>query len=285
MNIVTRISCIFQIRLFGKMRFIDKYKNQYEIHKNQRWMRTVNKGVHSDDNGQLMVIRSMIRNLIAKKPNINMIDIGACVGVVSFSASSVLRDCDRVFCIEPEKSNFDCLLKNMKLNSSLKPQIFPFNIAISDFDGKAYLSINANNYGGHKITSSDLNEDKNLQEVECQSLSSFCESQNIEVLDILKIDAEGHDAKIILSSANLFRQNRVILLFVECEERDQEFLKLESFLRDCDYLLFYVARDSMLVHSTYNRWNQYASRKPLNMLAILSSQRWLLTNSEVIIRD
>jgi FkbM family methyltransferase len=274
-----KILCALQIGLLGRMNFKDKYGNHYVIPKNQRWRRTLNKGVHTDDDGLLMISQALVRNFIIKKANINIIDIGACVGVVSLSVAKMLRDVDKVFCIEPEKANYDLMLTNIELNHHLRVNITPFNIAIGDFDGEIYLSINHNNYGGHQIA---LEKKKDAQKIGCLKLSSFCESHDINEIDILKIDAESYDTKIIMSSKDLFQQEKVISLFVECQ-KNEEFFEIEAFLKDCGYLLFYVVRDSKEVHSSYSDWKQYESRTPLNMLAILESQYPILTNSDVVI--
>jgi FkbM family methyltransferase len=53
--------------------------------------------------------------------------------------------------------------------------------------------------------------------VQCQTVDQFCIDQHIESIDLLKIDAEGHDVKVLDGARNALIQRSVGFVFVEFE--------------------------------------------------------------------
>ena len=94
---------------------------------------------------------------------------------------------------EASGSSFQTILKNDKMwNSSRKKILNLFNI----FNKKK------------------LKEFEKI-EVKTNTIDNFCKTKKIKNIDLLKIDAEGHEEYILKGSINLFKKNLVNIIYVE----------------------------------------------------------------------
>lgn len=129
------------------------------------------------------------------KPNYTVIDIGGQAGFFSTMASKIVGNNGKVYVFEPSKSNFNELIKNVKLNN-LK-NIVAHNLAVSKSEGKLKFFISEENVGAHSLLN-DAN--KRFTEVKSTSLKKiFCEN-NLKKVNFLKMDCEGSEYEILLES-------------------------------------------------------------------------------------
>jgi len=116
-----------------------------------------------------------------------IIDCGANVGELNISLK--LRGLNvRYFGIEPDKSTFECLLKN-KLSEGAKFK----NIALSNSNGNEKLFLD--NLGGNSSIIFFGNDEYDL--VETKTLDSFNISEKIK---LFKIEAEGYEPEVLEGS-------------------------------------------------------------------------------------
>jgi len=142
------------------------------------------------------------------KPDHIIIDIGAHIGTFSMlAASKVSYGC--VFAIEACKSSFDCLKKNIELNNI--KNIIPEHLAVYDNFGtiRLYHDLNAGNWGNTVVRGvSDR-----FEECPSDSLEDFMEHHNIECCHFLKMNCEGSEFKIILSTPEqTLRKIKILLI-------------------------------------------------------------------------
>ena len=52
-------------------------------------------------------------------------------------------------------------------------------------------------------------------EVKTNTIDNFCKSKKIKNIDLLKIDAEGHEEYILKGAINLLKKNCVNIIYVE----------------------------------------------------------------------
>ncbi|MHC5673729.1 FkbM family methyltransferase [Nostoc sp.] len=129
-----------------------------------------------------------------------IIDIGANSGLYSLIAKSV-NPTSKVYAFEPLKE-FDTLIKqNIELNDY---DIKVINNAVSDITGLADFYVPQDNQGN--IYSSTLSIKHYLQhqqskpivyQVNVTTLDDFVKENNLQTIDLIKIDAEGHDLNIL----------------------------------------------------------------------------------------
>lgn len=133
---------------------------------------------------------------LSKIVNPTIIDIGANIGAFTLFADYVL-DKPKIFSYEPELNNFLLLKANIELvktNGRLKA----FKNAVYGKAGKATLSIAGISSGKNSIEMDQLSGESEI--VECITLSSIFESNQIDHCDLLKIDCEGSEYELLLNT-------------------------------------------------------------------------------------
>ncbi len=136
--------------------------------------------------------------------NSTIIDIGANIGVYSLFAASAKNTV--VYAFEPDPSNFELLVKNVRLNK-LEKRIIPFNLAVGSEKGKRTLYLGEAPFHSFcPVSESPFNAlypshsggaKQNSIEVACVSLKDIFDKNKISHCDILKIDCEGAEYEIL----------------------------------------------------------------------------------------
>jgi len=124
-----------------------------------------------------------------------VIVIGAHIG--GFSCFAARNGATKVYCYEPSRSNFELLVKNIKLNH-LENIVFPRNIALSSKKEKRLLYIPTpfSNTGRRGFYYS---RDKKTETVQCDTLENVFIEENIKSCDFIKSDCEGGEYAIFLN--------------------------------------------------------------------------------------
>lgn len=124
-------------------------------------------------------------------PKLTILDIGAYEGEFAFYS---LNCADKIYCFEPDPVPFAELKRRVE-DFSLGDKIQIYPIALSD--SKGIKKFNATHEGGSRI------EELGTLEVETMTLAEFMKENNIEHVDILKVDIE--DGEIALFNSPDFK--------------------------------------------------------------------------------
>lgn len=126
-------------------------------------------------------------------------DIGSHVGIFTVKASRLVGSSGVVYAFEPEPENFMLLKRNVALNRALN--VKTFNKAVSSQNGMLYLYV-------HPIettwSSVQYAKEGTIQmSVPSITLDQIMQNDDIQEVDLLKIDVEGHELEV-LRGANRF---------------------------------------------------------------------------------
>jgi len=142
--------------------------------------------------------------------NINLfVDVGAHEGETSNLFSKYLN-IKKIYCLEPSSINY----KNLKKKIAKKENIFLFNFGLGDRDGEADFNqleesssstlVQLNQKSKYfikkkKILNLFIKKKFKIfsQKVNIIKLKNFMRNNSIEYIDILKIDTEGYEMKVI----------------------------------------------------------------------------------------
>ena len=134
------------------------------------------------------------------------IDIGANDGVLFSNTYKFAKNGARGLCVEPSKNSY----KKLRLNHLFHRNMFCIHAAISNFNGKIYL-----NEHGYESTLSSVSVKKtnNSYSVDCLTFDNILENypKFIEV-DLLTIDAEGHEKEILQGLTKSNFKAKVIII-------------------------------------------------------------------------
>lgn len=147
----------------------------------------------------------LIKQLVKK--NDVVVDIGANIGFYTQLFSNLVGDNGKVFAFEPDKKNFERLLKNTKNHSNIIIE----NKAISNHSGIIKLYHSELNVDHRTYPSSDALQS---YEVECITLDEYFNNQNLAI-NFIKIDIQGYEYFALLGMKNILEKNKHLILFSE----------------------------------------------------------------------
>lgn len=163
--------------------------------RNKRWIK--GSGVNGywlgsyELEGQKMFIENLNKGDI-------IFDIGANVGFYSLLAAEIVGPSGKVFSFEPLPENFNYLKKHIEINGY--KNIFPFQVAVSDKSGLAFLKIEGSNATGH-FGSGDIH-------VETISLDEWIKNNKLPIPNFLKIDVEGAEFLVLSGAENVLKNHK-----------------------------------------------------------------------------
>jgi FkbM family methyltransferase len=122
------------------------------------------------------------------------LDIGAHYGLVSARIASMLPRSLQVIAIEAHPVNYSALKSNIELNQLTN--VKAFNFAIANFTGTTHMQAHDGISTHYKLTDRELNADSPL-EVQCYTLPDVVARLGIEHVDLVKLDIEGLELKVL----------------------------------------------------------------------------------------
>ena len=135
--------------------------------------------------------------------------VGAHIG---FHTVHLARNCKFVVALEPEPSNFMLLKRNIKLAGLNNVKVLP--IAASNFNGYADLYISSRSSGAHSLEPRNIEADA-IRKVPVYRLDTLVRRLRLNEVDIIKIDVEGHEDKVVEGMSGMLRRNQPKVLVVE----------------------------------------------------------------------
>ena len=165
-----------------------------------------------------------------------IIDVGANAGVYAFSAAKRVGATGRVLAIEPFSACVNYLNETCRVN-----QFDWVNVcagAASDRIGKAKLSVGAASEL-NEVVADDSLVSGSFEEVDCFTLDSLLDKYDVKRVDMLKIDAEGHELQVLKGSDRLLQEFAPIILYENIAGAQGSNLPVADYLRECNYKLFY----------------------------------------------
>jgi len=185
-----------------------------------------------------------------EKPEI-IIDVGSCWGETSLYLAKRYGG-SIIFSIEGSTDNFVIQLENKTKQDFETANLYIDNLIISDKNGSAYIT---NGIGTmHQVQNYDPRV-SNLVKVKAQTLTRFFQEKNIDYADIVKIDIEGHEPKLIndllildirflfIEVGSLFHPIEVSYNFLLTLSKKFEIIDIDTYEKiDVDDLMNYLSR-------------------------------------------
>jgi FkbM family methyltransferase len=164
-------------------------------------------------------------------------DIGANIGLYSLMAAARVGSTGKVYAFEPLAGNFASLVENVRLNGFCE-QITPFSIALTDSPGLFpfhYRSLEPGSSGSQLHEAIDDHE-KVFQPLVTEmkygaSLDELVEAGILRHPDVVKIDVDGNEARILRGMRSLLtseRRPRLISVEVNARERQALFAFMQA---------------------------------------------------------
>ncbi|NJK64941.1 MAG: FkbM family methyltransferase, partial [Synechococcaceae cyanobacterium SM2_3_1] len=175
------------------------------------------------------------------KPDMNVIDVGANIGIYSLLCASLVTDTGRVFAVEPTPSCVNLLESTLSLNPGLDRILKIYPNAAADQAGSAYLELHTSSVFNRILNKSEIetnSTESTLREVEIITLDQLWLSEGSLPIHLLKIDAEGAEIQVLKGAKKLIQNCHPVILFENLHGALDTGSKSACYLEEFDYSFY-----------------------------------------------
>ena len=148
----------------------------------------------------------------------HILDVGANVGYTAAVFARAMDPGFKVFAFEPERKNFDRLLRTMR-RLRLQDQVEPVHAAVGAVEGTVDLWSNVRHHAGHRVLTHAFRLARahaGSETVTLLSLDRFAGDKGIgRALRFVKIDVEGYESAVCEGMTGVVRDNPGMAVAVE----------------------------------------------------------------------
>ncbi|MDD2822973.1 MAG: FkbM family methyltransferase [Candidatus Daviesbacteria bacterium] len=198
------------------------------------------------------------------------VDVGANIGAYSLLASSKIKK-GKIFAFEPSKKAALYLRENIKLNH-LENLVTVIESVVSDKDGFEKFTV-----GRHsevdRIKSPETST-QSVRTIASTTLDKFLKSKRITYIDMVKIDVEGAELKILKGLKSYLKNSSVGSILFEvnlnCKDYGSTIDELFNFLEDKGFIIYSILENNKIVKL---KRDQFDHNNTVNALAVSKSRK------------
>ena len=176
------------------------------------------------------------------KEGMVFVDVGANEGLYSLFASRCVGPSGRVFSFEPSLREFQRLECNIRLNSL--QNVRAVQAALAERPAEMEFSIACAAHAGQNTLGGLVHDVQLLrtEKVSARTLDDFTAEAGLDRVDVVKLDVEGAERRVLEGSRRVIRQMRPVILFEASDGalrgQGSSLAELLEFLRSQDYRLY-----------------------------------------------
>jgi FkbM family methyltransferase len=151
------------------------------------------------------------------RPGMTFVDIGANVGYYTALAASAVGPEGRVLAFEPSRYAFPRLQRMIAANHLSSVTVFACGLADTPGETILYGGAEDDLLNNHTATMVP-NDNPHRSTVEIDTLDRVAERLGIRHIDLVKIDVDGYEMRVLLGASGLLRAGCIDNLLLECNE-------------------------------------------------------------------
>lgn len=164
-------------------------------------------------------VRQVVRAVL--RPGMTFVDAGANLGLYTVIAAKLVGPTGRVFAFEPSQREWRRAMRTVRRNGLRNVQLY--QAALGDVNGTVSLTVCDAAYGafnsiGRVSHHSALGHESYVEEVPCRALDSFLEENGVERVDVIKLDVEGAEERVLRGGHKLFSGAGAPIVFCELSD-------------------------------------------------------------------
>jgi FkbM family methyltransferase len=144
-------------------------------------------------------------------------DVGGGIGAYSVFAAKIVDGPVHTF--EPVSDNLQSIRNNLRANG-VEAKVRLNAMALSSREGFCQINRRSNLFGSN-IT--DVSSNPETGSVRVTTIDSYCRENSIDHIDVIKIDAEGHERKIIEGAKTMLMNHAISTIILETDHRLHQF--------------------------------------------------------------
>jgi FkbM family methyltransferase len=146
------------------------------------------------------------------RPGSCFVDVGANKGDIALLGASLVGDAGCVLAFEPEPDNLYWIRRSLALNRSRNVRVF--SLALSDEDGEASLWLSRQS-GAHTLLPGLPRRSEGERRVQVRTLDGLLVELGNPRLDVLKLDVEGAELRVLRGASRALRSNPELVLLLD----------------------------------------------------------------------
>lgn len=203
-------------------------------------------------------------------------DVGANFGLMSLKYADRLGDQGKVYAFEPTDYAFEKLEQNLGLNPVLAKKVTTVKTFLSDNSQKDYQEKVYSSWRIDSIKDADnrhpvhMGEEQPSQGIGTTTLDDFSRENQVKNLQLIKIDTDGHEHKILVGAKETIKTYRPKIIFeiglYIMEEKGISFQFYHDFFLPLNYQLINAQNNKKITLSNYQQ--QIPSRGTTDIIAL-----------------
>jgi FkbM family methyltransferase len=198
-----------------------------KLHKLSLHRMNYGRGATVRGNGEEWVLDHLKQNNGQIRPFV-VFDVGAYTGQYTEKVLAALGDQAQVYCFEPNEATFSVL----KSNHSAKKNVRLYNFGLSDGEESRVLYSNGETSSMaslyHRRSGHANIAGGQISRIPLTTIDLFCKGENVEGIDFLKMDVEGHELKILNGAEDMIGSGRIRFIqfeFGDCNVYSRTFFR------------------------------------------------------------
>jgi FkbM family methyltransferase len=140
------------------------------------------------------------------------VDVGANIGFYSLVMGKLLQETGIVYSFEPNGYTYEKFKENIELNQL--HNISLHKVGLSDTEKDVDIVYNLHNSGTASIFKSATAAEKK-ETIRVMKFDDFCNVENLENINLLKVDIEGSELPFLMGAEYALKQNQKLAMAVE----------------------------------------------------------------------
>jgi len=152
------------------------------------------------------------------RPGMMVFDVGLHLGAFSSFAGRLVAPDGCIHAFEPTKDSLERASRNLDANDLRLKCLKLSELAVYSYTGTVRFTTYAPRYSAWNTTSTQPNmgvEPECVVEAECTTIDDYCRSNDVDFIDLLKIDVEGAEVEVLHGAERMISEGRIAAIVFE----------------------------------------------------------------------